>query len=56
MLHDITNFEIINEREMDGTIVVDNSSVLSSDDILIQVSYLIITFLFLVNYYQNVSI
>jgi len=25
LLHDITNFEIINEREMDGTIVVDNN-------------------------------
>jgi len=56
MLHDITNFEIINEQEIDGTLVVDNSSVLSSDDILIQVSYLIIAFLILINYYQNVSI
>lgn len=36
MINDITNFEIINER--DGTIV-DNSLVLSSDDVLIQVNY-----------------
>eukprot|EP00102_Acyrthosiphon_pisum_P018840 XP_016656050.1 PREDICTED: uncharacterized protein LOC100574931 isoform X2 [Acyrthosiphon pisum] len=35
MIHDITNFEIMNEKEMDGT-VIDNSLVLSSDEFLIQ--------------------
>lgn len=51
MIHDITNFEIINEREMDGT-VIDNSLVLSSDDVVIQVNYLIIIFCILINRYQ----
>lgn len=41
MMHDITNFEIMNEKEMDGT-VIDNSLVLSSDEFLIQVNYFII--------------
>lgn len=40
-MHDITNFEIMNEKEMDGT-VIDNSLVLSSDEFLIQVNYFII--------------
>lgn len=51
MIHDITNFEIVNEIEMDRTII-DSSLVLSSDDVLTQVNYLTIIFLILVNHYQ----
>lgn len=43
MIHDITNFEIINEIKMDGAII-DNGLVLSSDDVLTQVNYLIFLF------------
>lgn len=50
MIHDITNFEIMNERETDGT-VIDNILVLSSDEFLIQVNYLIIIFCILINRY-----